>query len=192
VTPLSNPANTHHLISNYAVDASIAKSLISATQFARPEWLHELIRLGTLSGEADDNGISLEKTFVLPPLAKFRPALPASIPHEFKNLSIWEPNEERISFFRSFKFLFVGEKGREVQKDMRDLVERGQGEWEAFPANGGRAKWHQLLSKNVKKLSEVDSGKSLVIVGDQKAIKISIGTTAWAELVEECKRSKSD
>jgi len=90
--------------------------------------------------------------------------------------------------FLGFRFLFVGENGREVAEDVRELVLRGQGSCEGFPFKGGRGKWHQAISKGKRLVSKMKDGKALVIVADQEAMKAAIGIAARNELVEESKR----
>lgn len=190
VTPTSSPENTHHLVSNYAVNASIAASLMSATQLVKPEWLEELIRLGSLSVK---NGsitcTSLEKTFLLPLVAKFRPTFPASLPHTLKTVNVWEPNEERLSLFRGYRFLFMVDKSLDIESSMKEVVVRGQGEYDCFQISGGRVKWRHALTKCKKKLSEHEDGKEMVLVGDAKIIAEKTGSEPWTQLTEESSRS---
>jgi hypothetical protein len=185
VTPTSHPENTHHLLSTFCLNAQIATSLLSAVQFVKPEWLDELIRLGSLPAESD---ASPERSFALPPVNKFRPSVSATLPHTLKSTKIWEPSGERVQLFQDFTFLFVGENGREVEVGIRDLVLRGHGECEAFAAEGGRVKWRQALSR-VKASKSQMGMKKVVTAADPPSMKTTIGPSAWAELMQESRRS---
>jgi hypothetical protein len=183
----SSPEITHHLTSNYAVTPNTATSLISMAQFAKPEWLEEIIRLGSLPS---GNSTSLEQLFSLPPLSKYRPALPASLPHTLKRIKPWEPNEERVHMFKGLKFVFVCEKGREVEGGLKELVLRGEGESEMFMADNGRSLWRQVLEKwkgKGKGRKGQITKKDLVLVADQKSLRVAIGTEEWEEFVDESK-----
>lgn len=75
--------------------------------------------------------------------------------------------------------LFIGEKGREVSLEMRDLVKRGAGEYECCAVEGGRKALHSVLAKGKGK------GKNLVLIADEPAMGAAIGKEAWMELVKE-------
>jgi hypothetical protein len=181
--------STHHLVSSYAINAVIAASLISATQLVKPEWLEEVIRLGTLPAKSDGpNGTPLERTFSLPPATKFRPVLPGTLPPPLRSVKVWEPNEERLALFQRFKFIFVGEQGREVGGDMKELLRRGDGQLETFAVHEGKARWHEALSKSKRQVPQDDRGKALVIISDQKLMSASLGNSLWNEFVEVARR----
>jgi hypothetical protein len=106
-----------------------------------------------------------------------------------KVFKAWAPNEERVNMLRGYRFLFVGEKGREVEGAMTGLVTRGGGNWVAFNVASGRKEWHHLLAKEKAKQAKVsENQKGLVIVADAKAMKVAVGSEQWAELVNEAKR----
>lgn len=183
----SHSSITHHLIPQYAANPVIATSLLSAAQFVKPEWLNELVRLGSLPvGSDPSNGSSLEQVFTLPPETKFRPTFATALPASLKVFKAWEPNEERVNMFRGYRFLFVGEKGREVEEMMTELVRRGGGEREVFSVDGGRQKLHRILAKGKAKLANMpENKKGLVLVADAKAIVTAVGSKEWEELVDE-------
>jgi hypothetical protein len=84
--------------------------------------------------------------------------------------------------------LFVGEKGREVEEMMTELVRRGGGEREVFSVDGGRQKLHRILAKGKAKLESISQNKKgLVLVADVKAITAAVGSKQWEALVDEAK-----
>lgn len=91
--------------------------------------------------------------------------------------------------FAGYRFLFVGEKGREVEGAMTELVTRGGGNWTAFNVTSGRKEWHHVLAKEKAKQTQTSAKqKGLVIVADAKPMKVAIGSEQWEELVQEAKR----
>lgn len=174
---------THHLTSTYSATLSIATSLLSACQFVKPEWLHEIIRIGTLPRNNEPStGISLEDNFSLPLISKFRPTFSSTLPPSQKLFKIWEPNEERLNMFQGYRFICAGEKAREIDTDLRDLLTRGGGTIETFDVQGGVSKLHKALTRGRAK-----EGKGVVIVGDQKLIQTAVGDEGWNELLAEAK-----
>ncbi|GLB42770.1 hypothetical protein LshimejAT787_1202190 [Lyophyllum shimeji] len=172
---------THHLLPSYTAQPIVAASLLSACQFAKLEWLMEVIRLGALPKDSDPSqGVSLEHTFNLPPLNKYRPTYSPTLPTSQKEFRVWEPNEERLSMFSTYRFLYVDEKAR--FGDFKEVIERGGGSFETFDATGGRTKFHRALTRGQAK-----EGKKQVIVGKQKSLVAAIGKDAYGELVEEAK-----
>ncbi|RDB24208.1 Nibrin [Hypsizygus marmoreus] len=174
---------THHLLSTYTAVPVVAASLLSACQFAKPEWLGEVIRLGSLPKNSDpSNGVALEQTFSLPPISRYRPAYSPSLSVPQKEFRVWEPNEERLSLFAGYRFLCVDEKARELDGDFKLVIERGGGSYETFDPSGGTAKFHKALVRGQAK-----EGKKLVVVGKEKSIIAAIGQDGWKELVAEAK-----
>lgn len=167
-----HPAVTHHLTPAFALTAPIALSLISVATLVKPEWLTTLL-------SASD---SLEATFVLPSPTKFRPTFTASLPIPLKAFSIWEPNEERAGLFKDRRFIFVGEKGREVQDAVKELVKRGRGQYECFAVDSGKLGLHSVLAKAKSK------GKDVVLVAEEDAMKAAMGADEWKELQQEAAR----
>lgn len=188
----SHPDVTHHLIPQFVSNPIVATSLISAAQFVKPEWLTEVIRLGNLPANDDPaNGSSLEQNFSLPLETKYRPSFSTTLPPPLKVFKVWEPNEERINMLFGYRFLFVGEKGREVDSAVIELVKRGGGEYEVFDASKGRKKWHQAMAKGKARQSQLaDRQKGLVIVADTKAMEAAIGKEGWEEFTTEAQRYK--
>ncbi|KDQ52572.1 hypothetical protein JAAARDRAFT_138401 [Jaapia argillacea MUCL 33604] len=180
------PDVTHHLTPAFSASALIATSLLSASHIVKPEWLDELLRLGELEVPTGSmKTTSLEHAFVLPAEAKFRPSFSPSLPPTMKVFKVWEPDEARLNFFHGYRFLFLGEKGREVNMELKDLVVRGGGEYEGFNIGNGRAKWHQTLVKGVNRIGA--DKKGLVPVASESALLTSIGKEKLDELVEETK-----
>ncbi|KAA1470782.1 hypothetical protein DENSPDRAFT_74216 [Dentipellis sp. KUC8613] len=175
-------AVTHHLTPNFTLSPALAASLLSAAQFVKPEWLQEIIRLGILP---KDDTKSLEWNFALPPETKYRPIFAPSLASEFKTFKTWEPNEERLHMLRKHKFIFVGEKGREISNDYQTLVVRGGGEYETFTVDASVSKWRKIITKGVAWAKE--KGGKLHLVADNEAMEIAVGREAWQELCEEAK-----
>ncbi|KAF9005239.1 hypothetical protein BDQ17DRAFT_1240635 [Cyathus striatus] len=169
---------THHLTPTYNASPLIACSLVTAAHFVKPEWLHEVIKLGA----EPHNGTSLEESFVLPPINKFRPTFSPSLSTTHKVFSVWEPNEERLHMFADFRFICVGEKPRELDSDMRELIHRAGGTLDVFEVHSGASKFHRTLTRGHAKV-----GKKLVLVANAKAMKAAIGQDEWQELVIKAK-----
>ncbi|KAG6917214.1 hypothetical protein DXG01_003419 [Tephrocybe rancida] len=163
---------------HYTAQPIIAASLLSAAQFAKLEWLTEVLRLGSLPKGSKE--VSLEDTFELPPLSKYRPAYSPALPTSQKEYRVWEPNEERLGFFSSYRFLYVDEKNR--IGDYKEVIERGGGSFEIFEAATGKSKFHRALTRGQAK-----EGKTQIVVGKSKSIIAAIGKERWKELVEEAK-----
>lgn len=168
-----SPQVTHHIIPTYVANASIAASLISAAQFVKFEWLSEILK------SAD----AFEDKFVLPTLSKYRPTFSPSLSPSQKVFKVWEPNEERLNMFAEYRFLVLGEKAREMDGDLRELIKRGGGFIETFDIAGGVAKLHKALARGQAKESQ-----RLVVVADVKDVKAAIGHDEWKKLVAEVQR----
>ncbi|KAG6828871.1 hypothetical protein H0H92_006480 [Tricholoma furcatifolium] len=177
VVHIPNPHVTHHITTNYTAQPVIASSLLSASQFVKIEWLNEVIRLGILPNTSQE---SLERNFELPPLSKYRPAYSPSLPTSQKEFRVWEPNEERLMMFSSYRFLWVDEKSR--LGDYKEVIERGGGSFETFDSAAGKSKFHRALTRGQAK-----EGKTQVVVGKAKSLTAAIGKEAWRELVDEAK-----
>ncbi|KAH9916442.1 uncharacterized protein B0H18DRAFT_1038437 [Fomitopsis serialis] len=177
VRPTSHPDVTHHLSSTINLSPELALSLLSLTNIVTPEWLADLLK----AGRAQKPGAfcALEETFLLPLAEKYRPVFSQTLPPALKTSSKWAPNEARVGMFRGCRFIFVGEKGREVQEAMRELVKRGEGEYECFAVEAGRAGLRKVLAKGRAK------GRILVLVGEEDALVPAVGKDGWQELVDE-------
>lgn len=172
------PGITHHLISTVSESTSVAISLLTPAFLVRPEWLSELLHLGT--NASDPEGLSsLEKDFQLPAFSQYRPATDSSIPSPLKAAALWEPNEKRVGMLKNKRFIFAGPNGRELDTEMRMLVERGESEYETYDITGGVLRWKQLLTRNVNKASE--NGKEIVVIGDTGTLQLSAEDT-WSEI----------
>ncbi|KAF5348255.1 hypothetical protein D9756_010524 [Leucocoprinus leucothites] len=161
---------THHILPTYVSNASVAASLISAAQFVKFEWLLEILK----------NEASLEENFALPNISKFRPMFSPTLSPSQKVFKVWEPNEERFDMFTKYRFLAFGEKAREIESDLRELIKRGGGLLETFDVAGGVAKLHKALTRGQAKES-----RQLVVVADVKDMKAAIGANEWKKMVEE-------
>ncbi|KAL0948092.1 hypothetical protein HGRIS_010713 [Hohenbuehelia grisea] len=180
VHTLSLPAS-HHLVSTVSSSPAIAASLLSLSHIVKPDWLSEIIRLGNLPrSDEESSDISLEQKFVLPPLNKYRPSFSTSLPPPLKTFKVWEPNEERMNLFKGIRFLFVGEKGCEIDGETKDVVSKGGAEYEVFNVNSGQGRWHQVLTKGIRRVK--DGGKAFVVVGDKTAIRAAVGDDGWTEM----------
>lgn len=170
---------THHLVSKYTATASIATSLLSASQFVKPDWLEEIIRLS--SAEEDKPGASqLESAFALPLLSKYRPPFSPSLQDSQKIFRVWEPNEERLNMLGPYRFFLVNENVKVPGSDMRDLIHRGGGAYEHLDVHIGKLKWHKALVRGNAK-----EGQKLVLVGEQESLKIAVGEREWQDLMHE-------
>ncbi|KAL6299140.1 hypothetical protein BKA93DRAFT_808038 [Sparassis latifolia] len=167
---------THHLTPTYTLSPLIAISLISAAQFVKPEWLTDLLSLGESINGAPS---MLEQKFVLPPVTKYHPAFSPMLPVALRSFHVWQPDEARVGMFRNYRFIFVGEKGREAQEMMRELVKSGEGEYECCSVDGGRRGLHQVLAKGKGKK------RALTLVADEDSIVAAVGDDRWQELEEE-------
>nr|VWP02121.1 BscN [Ganoderma boninense] len=177
LVPTPHPDVTHHLTPSYTLTPAIATSLISAVTLVKPDWLNALLA----SGRSDEPGelSLLEEHFVLPQTTKFRPGFSPSLPPQLKKYAIWEPNEERSGLFRGHRFVFVGEKGAETQNAMKDLVKRGEGDYECFAAANGKDAFRQVLAKA--------RGRNaiLVPVATRDSVTAAVGKDGWSGLVQE-------
>lgn len=168
-----HPSVTHHLTSTYSLTPPIATSLLSAAHLVKPTWLTTLLHSGT----STDGPSPLEINFTLPRVADYRPDYSPSVPSTLRTPRTWEPNEARLKMFNDYRVIFVGEKGREVTLELRELVKRGGGEYECCSVEGGRKALHSVLAKGQGK------GKRLVLIADEPAMGAAIGQDGWMELV---------
>ncbi|KAF4565570.1 hypothetical protein EYR40_002363 [Pleurotus pulmonarius] len=181
MTQIHNPNVTHHLAPSFTSSVAMALSLLSLCKFARVDWLNEILRLGDLpQNNPSANGVSLEQTFILPLLSKYRPTFSPQLPPRLKEYKVWEPNEERVNMFTGFRFLFTGEKGREVDTNTREMVTRAGGEYEVIPVNAGHTKWHQAITKGLLRVK--GGGQRFLVVGDEAAIRAAVGDAGWTEI----------
>ncbi|OCH87756.1 hypothetical protein OBBRIDRAFT_795927 [Obba rivulosa] len=180
VVNAARPEVTHHLTPTFTLTPNVATSLLSLAHIVKPDWLTEVIRLGTPEPDSEKPS-SLEEHFILPPLTKFRPAFSPSLPPALKKFGVWEPDEARANLFRAHRFIFVGERGREVQDALRELVRWGGAEYECFAAGSSGRAWHQVLAKGKGK------DKTIVLVADERTAITAVGVSEWKELVGEAR-----
>ncbi|KAN0078258.1 hypothetical protein V8E55_010315 [Tylopilus felleus] len=175
---------THHLTSKYELTVPLATSLLSATQLVKVEWLQELIRLGTTSDDSHPLKLApLEQSFSPPLESKYRPVFSPSLPTSFKSFKFWEPNEERLHLLKGYRFVLLTDAGGQVDSDTRELIIRGDGEYECFPLTNGEAKWRQLLGKAKRKVDE--AGLKVAIVAREQVVQGTVGADRWREMITE-------
>ena len=80
---------------------------------------------------------------------------------------------------KSYRVIFVGERGREATEDYKEVVRRGAATYECCSVQGGRKMLHSVLAKGQGK------GKDLVLIADQSAMVAAVGEDEWQELIEE-------
>ncbi|KAM5532461.1 hypothetical protein V8D89_013877 [Ganoderma adspersum] len=177
IVPTPHPDVTHHLTPTYTLTPAIATSLISAVTLVKPDWLNALLASGR-SDEAGELSL-LEEHFILPQTTKFRPSFSPSLPPQLKKYGVWEPNEERSALFRGRRFVFVGEKGAETQNAMKELVKRGEGDYECFAAANGKDAFRQILAKGRARKA------TLVPVATRHSVTAAVGRDGWTGLVQE-------
>ncbi|KAG1824497.1 uncharacterized protein BJ212DRAFT_531036 [Suillus subaureus] len=177
---------THHIAPKYEVTTPVMTSLLCAAQLIKPEWLQELVRLGSTPAENDSFGLTaLEKSFVPPIESKYRPAFGPALPPALKSFKHWEPNEERLNLLRGFRFVLPAENG-EVDAELRDLVVRGGAEYEGFNLKTGLAKWRQVIAKGKRKVEELrGAGKGLVVLAKDSVIQRAVDDEKWKEMVAD-------
>lgn len=177
---------THHIAPKYEVTTPVMTSLLCAAQLVRPEWLQELVRLGSVPAEDNSFGLTaLEKSFVSPIESKYRPAFGPALPPALKSFKHWEPNEERLNLLRGFRFVLPAEDGA-VDAELRDLVVRGGAEYEGFNLNAGLAKWRQVIAKGKRKVEELrGAGKGLVVLAKDNVIQRAVEDEKWREMVAD-------
>jgi hypothetical protein len=179
---------THHLISHYVANLSTATSLLSLTRFVKPEWLQEVIRLGSIPvNDKDADGISLEQHFILPSESKYRPAFSPSLLPSHKKFGVWEANEARVNFFSSCRFVCLREKIRESDSELQEAIRRGEGAFENFDIHSGVTKFHRTLTRGHAK-----EGKKVVVVADADLMQAAVGEQSWREYISEAKRCVSN
>lgn len=161
---------THHLTPSYAATASLATSLVLNRELVKPEWLTEVIRL------AKDTEIS----YVPPQPSKFRPGFAPSLPKNQRDPRIWDANEERLAMFKNYRFICVTDNSREIDRDLRSLLDESKAEVDTFNARDGKAKWRKALSR-----ASAKQGKKLIAVADTVTMSIAVGKHEWKELTDE-------
>ena len=176
ITWKPHPDVNYHLTPTYSLTPTIASSLLTAAQFVKPAWLTDLIAQYSLSD--DDEA----KDWVLPSISKYRPTYSPALPSSLKNHRSWEPNETRAKMLKQFRIIFVGERGREVNEEYKDLVKYGDASYECCAVEGGRKALHDALAKAQSKR------KTVVLTADQSAMTAAVGEDGWKELAEEAAR----
>lgn len=137
------------------------------------EWLEKVIELCNKSNTQD---------YIPPPLSKYRPAFSPSLAHQYKNFSIWEPDQRRNELFHGHRFLCVAEKDNDIDSTLREFVARGSGAIQTFCIFNGTLKWREALKRGTAK------DAVLVLVADQATVTASFGETGWQDLCEEASR----
>lgn len=75
--------------------------------------------------------------------------------------------------------IFVGQRGREVLEEYKELVRRGAATYECCAVQGGRKMLHSVLAKGKDKSTE------LILIADEEAMDAAVGKDEWAEMVQE-------
>jgi hypothetical protein len=175
---------THHVISEYTADLSCSASLLSLCQFVKPEWLQEVIRLGKLPRSNEQpNGVSLEDHFILPQESKYRPAFSPSLSPLQRKLSVWEPNEERVNLFQTYRFICLHEKVTVIDTELREVIHRGGSILENFDIHLGIQKFGRALSR-----SRAKEGKKTIVIGDLDSMQLAVGKESWEGLLTQAQR----
>ncbi|KAJ3861354.1 hypothetical protein EV359DRAFT_84422 [Lentinula novae-zelandiae] len=163
----------YHIIGAYSFSPEIGTSLLSQCNFVKLEWLEKVIELCNKSNTQD---------YIPPPLSKYRPAFSPSLAHQYKNFSIWEPDQRRNELFHGHRFLCVAEKDNDIDSTLREFVARGSGAIQTFCISNGTLKWREALKRGAAK------DAVLVLVADQATVTASFGETGWQDLCEEASR----
>lgn len=189
ISLITSPSSlaTHHLTSKYELTVPLATSLLSATQFVKVEWLQELIRLGTTPDDSHPFKLTpLEQSFTPPLESKYRPIFSPSLASSFKSFKFWEPSEARLHLLKGYRFVLLCDAEGQVDTDTRELIIRGNGEYECFPLTHGEAKWRQMLAKAKRKVDEV--GLKVAIVGREHVVQTTVGEDKWRKMITEAQR----
>ncbi|KIK82439.1 hypothetical protein PAXRUDRAFT_715252 [Paxillus rubicundulus Ve08.2h10] len=177
----SSALATHHITPKYELTVPLTTSLLSATQLVKIEWLHELLRLGSTPDDTHPFKLSpLEQLFNPPLESKYKPVFSPALPPSAKSFKFWEPNEERLHLLKGYRFVLLGDSEGEVDPEMRELVIRGDGEYEGFSMKVGQARWTQMLAKAKRKVEE--AGLKVVIVTREQVIQSTVGSDKWREM----------
>lgn len=91
-----------------------------------------------------------------------------------------------MNFLSKYKFIFVGEAGREASSEYQTLVERGRGELEVFDVAAGVEKWGKAIERG-KKWATKQHGR-LVLVADSEVMEAAAGKKVWKAFVHEATR----
>ncbi|KIY68197.1 hypothetical protein CYLTODRAFT_490011 [Cylindrobasidium torrendii FP15055 ss-10] len=170
---------THHVTSELRLTPAVGTSLLSSAVFVKPAWVEELLRRAVLP-RSEPN--SLEFIYKLPletgRVPEFAPTVPSALQHH----ALWKPTEERLNFFATFRFLCVGEKGRELESSVRTMLEHGGGHIETVDVQQGKEKWRKVLSRGSAK-----SETKMVGVANKEAISAVAGENVWREFVSLAK-----
>lgn len=144
--------------------------------FATPDWLAEVIRLGQLpKGQG-----SLEDQFVLPALKSYQPSFAPNLPSQYKIRKAWVPKEERLNLFVDLRFICFFEKVTRADSDLADAIHAGKGDMEKFDVTLGTQKFRRALTRGQAK-----EGKKTVIIANIDAMELAVGKMQWQEYVAE-------
>lgn len=174
-----HPSVTHHVVDTLTATPSLAASLLSACNIVRRDFLAEIIRIGSLPPE-DKNSWEFNYPNNYTATKKYLPPFDESLDKGFMQPDVWYGDESRLHLFKDYRFLCVGEKSREVNSDLRSMIERGEGAIETFNVQDGVLKWRKSLSRGAAK-----EDVKVVAVADSEAMISAVGKDAWAKLVQE-------
>lgn len=170
---------------HYVADLSTAASLLSLACLVKPEWLQEILRLGSTPASTDGAvGTQLEHAFALPSESAYRPTFSPSLLPKQKTFAVWSLNEARLNMFATCRFLCIREKATAADTLLGEAVHRGAGNLENFDVHQGTARFRQALRRGFSKAA----GKGMVVVADADAMQAAAGREMWEEYVNEAKR----
>ncbi|KAL0579725.1 hypothetical protein V5O48_002289 [Marasmius crinis-equi] len=174
ITPVLRSGVTHYITSAYSPTCQLAACLINGINIVKLEWLNELI---SVADSAFENS-----SFDLPGRSKYRPAFSSTLDSRHKRFEVWDPSDKRHHVFSSLRFLCAGEKNREIDPQLRFMIESGEGAIETFDVRctARKTKWNRALSRGKAK-----EGKTLVVLGEEPGIISAAGEDGWKELVDE-------
>ena len=104
----------------------------------------------------------------------------------FKSFKFWEPNEERLHLLKGYRFVLLCDAEGQVDADTRELIIRGDGEYECFPLKTGEAKWRQMLAKAKRKVDE--AGLKVAIIARELVVQATVGENKWRDMTAEAQR----
>ncbi|KZV77774.1 hypothetical protein PENSPDRAFT_746877 [Peniophora sp. CONT] len=177
-----HPTITHHLVPSYSLTPTLVSSLLLAAHIVKPNWLREVLRLGSLPSDAEG---SLESAWKLPSETEstYRPGFATGLRDALKDIKTWLPAAPRVNMFKDRRFIFLtAAAGKGAPSEYVQVVERGAGTYEACAASGGVPRVRKTLMKGLGWAQ--DRGGSLSVVADADALEAALGAEKWEGLVQ--------
>lgn len=84
--------------------------------------------------------------------------------------------------FKEYRFIFVGEKGREISTDMKTTILSGSGQVETFNIHDGKLKFRKALQWR-----ENRGDMKMTVVADTSTMAL-VGKDKWGDLVKEVQK----